>query len=86
MEDGAFMDSWSPVCANYPLLIKLAGRIATVISTTASVESDFSVVKYVKNPSKSSLSNFSLQGLMAARDLAPVSKLAGSFPLQVRAS
>jgi hypothetical protein len=59
-----------------PALVIFCGGLGTVISTMATVESDFSIVKYVKYSSKYSLHDYSLQGLMAMRDVGEVARTA----------
>jgi hypothetical protein len=60
-----YVQAWELVAKDYPDLGRVCGGFATVMSTSATVESDFSFVKLVKNLSKNSLSNLSVQGLMA---------------------
>jgi hypothetical protein len=66
------------VAKGYLNLARACGGIARVMSPSATVESDFSVVKFVKDLPKNSLSNISLQCLMVMRDLVVVARLAGS--------
>jgi hypothetical protein len=58
-------------------MARACGGIATVMSTSATAESYFSVAKFVKKPQKNFLSNLSLQGLTVVRDLGVVARLDG---------
>jgi hypothetical protein len=59
---GSLAASWRPVYTIFPALVICCDGLGTVMSTTATVVSDFSIVKYVKDSSKYSLHNYSLQG------------------------
>jgi hypothetical protein len=43
------------------------GGLATVFLGTATVESDFSVLKYAKNDYRTALTDFSLEGILHAK-------------------
>jgi hypothetical protein len=50
-----------------PLLFDFFGTLATVFPGTATVESDFSILKWTKNSSSTRTSDFSLEGKLHAR-------------------
>ena len=59
-----FKDSWSCCSSRFPILRDFCGGLATVFPGTATVESDFSIVKYVKNDFRTALTDFSLEGIL----------------------
>ena len=62
-----FERCWASVAARVPLLYDFFGGLATVFPGTATVESDFSDVKWTKDEYSHSLSDFSLESKLHAR-------------------
>ena len=55
--------------SEYPDLCEFAGGLASIFPNTASVESDFSVLKWEKDEFRHSLSDFSLEGILQCRQM-----------------
>ncbi|KAI9911995.1 hypothetical protein PsorP6_009574 [Peronosclerospora sorghi] len=62
----SFEEGWSLTGGRFSVLQEFCGGLASVFPGTTSVESDFSIVKYVKNDFWSSLTDFSLEGTLHA--------------------
>jgi hypothetical protein len=63
----SFEDSWSPLIAReYDDLRIFCGVIASVMPRTATVESDFSIINWTKDPSSQRLTDFSLEAILIA--------------------
>ncbi|CAM6007504.1 unnamed protein product [Sphagnum balticum] len=62
-----FNEAWDCLKGRFMQLRQLCGGLATVFSNTISIESDFSIVKWEKNDSRSSLTNLSFTGIMHAK-------------------
>ncbi|KAF4045730.1 hypothetical protein GN244_ATG01902 [Phytophthora infestans] len=60
-------DAWNKVDGKFAALKRFAGGLATTFPGTSTVESDFSILKWEKPPSKSRLTNFSLEGVLHAK-------------------
>ncbi|ETK92932.1 hypothetical protein L915_03815 [Phytophthora nicotianae] len=65
-----FEDAWNNADGKFPILKRFAGGLATTFPGTSTVESDFSILKWEKPPSKSRLTSFSLEGLLHAKQFA----------------
>ncbi|ETN13044.1 hypothetical protein PPTG_07990 [Phytophthora nicotianae INRA-310] len=65
-----FEDAWNNADGKSPILKRFAGGLATTFPGTSTVESDFSILKWEKPPSKSRLTSFSLEGLLHAKQFA----------------
>ena len=61
-ENTMTFNSWNGL--NYPLLKMYCGGLSTVFLGTANVESDFSIVNFEKSDYRTSLSDFSLEGIL----------------------
>jgi hypothetical protein len=64
-----FKDGWSLTGCRFTQLRDFCGGLATVFPGTATVASDFSIVKYVKNDFRTSLTDFSLEVIFHASKL-----------------
>ena len=62
-----FQDDWSYTGGRFLMLWDFSDGSATVFPGTATVESDFSIVKYVNNDFRISLTDFSLEGILHAK-------------------
>ncbi|ETM30588.1 hypothetical protein L914_21736 [Phytophthora nicotianae] len=65
-----FEDAWNNADGKFPILKRFAGGLATTFPGTSTVESDYSILKWEKPPSKSRLTSFSLEGLLHAKQFA----------------
>ena len=61
-----FKDGWSYTGGHFPVLREFCGGLATVFPGTATVESDFSIVKYAMNDFRTSLKDLLLEGILHA--------------------
>jgi hypothetical protein len=61
-----FNEVWDCLKGRFMQQRQLCGGLTTVFSNTTSVESDFSIVKWEKNDSRSSLMSLSFAGIMHA--------------------
>jgi hypothetical protein len=71
----SFADSWKPVNRCYKLVQSFAGGLATVFPGTSTVESDFSVMSCAFSENRLSLTEFSLEGVLQAKQHKRLSKL-----------
>jgi hypothetical protein len=63
-EKTLFNKAWDCLKGRFMQLRQLCGGLATTFPNTMSVESDFSIVKWEKNDSRSSLTSLSLASIM----------------------
>ena len=61
-----FKDGQQYTGGRFNVLRDFCGGLATVFTGTATVESDFYIVKYVKNYFQTSLTEFMLEGILQA--------------------
>ena len=67
-EKGAgFNAVWKPIRGLYPNLFNFSGGFATCFASTATVESDFSLIKYEKTDQRQRLTSLSLQGILQCK-------------------
>jgi hypothetical protein len=59
-----FREGWEPFGQHFPKLRQFCAGIATVFPGTSTVESDFSVLNWEYDDFRSSLTDFSLEGVM----------------------
>jgi hypothetical protein len=62
-----FNEAWDCLKGRFMQLRQLCGGLATAFLNTTSIKSDFSIVKWEKNDSHSSLTSLSLTGIMHAK-------------------
>ncbi|KAF4029711.1 hypothetical protein GN244_ATG18548 [Phytophthora infestans] len=62
-----FEDAWNNVDGKFATLKRFAGGLTSAFPGTATVESDFSILKWEKSPLKSRLTNVSLEGVLHAK-------------------
>ena len=61
----SFLDGWRCIgSGRFQYLKEFCGGFATVFSSTATVESDFSIINYEKNSRWSALTDLSLEGIL----------------------
>lgn len=67
---------WSPLRGHdYDALRNYCGGIASVMPGTASVESDFSIINWTKDPNSQSLTDFSLEAILHCKQFGRLRKL-----------
>jgi hypothetical protein len=59
-----FEQSWSSLGSKFEHLQRFCGAIASVMLGTSSVESDFALINWTKDPNLQSLSDFSLESIL----------------------
>ncbi|GMH36905.1 hypothetical protein BSKO_04778 [Bryopsis sp. KO-2023] len=75
-ERTSFKTAWSCVpSGKFTNLRRFVGGLATVFPTTSSVESDFSIVKWEKNVTRQSLTDFSLEGVLQSKQYARLEEM-----------
>jgi len=62
-----FKECWAPLFKRFTKLHNFVGGFATVFPGTSSVESDFSQLKWSKDANSSSLTDFSLEGILHSK-------------------
>jgi hypothetical protein len=62
-----FNEAWDCLKGRFMQLCQLCGGFTTAFPNTTSVESDFSIVKWEKNDSRSNLTSLSLASIMHAK-------------------
>jgi hypothetical protein len=63
----SFYKGWRPICDRFPKLCMFAGGLASVFPGTSTVESDFSVIGCEKDVYRTSLTDFSLEGILQSK-------------------
>ena len=76
----SFKDCWNPLPASeYRELREFAGGIATVMPGTSSVEADFSLINWHKNPNSKSMTDFSLESILHSKQHTRLAALASKL-------
>lgn len=75
-----FKDAWEPTSGRFPLLQKFCGGLASAFPNTATVESDISVIGWEKDESRTDLTDFSLEGILHAKQFHALRKLSFDIP------
>ena len=70
----SFEAAWEPIQGRFPLLNDFVGGLATVFPGTSSVESDFSILKWSKDEFSMALTDFSLEGVLHAKQFSRLRK------------
>lgn len=70
-----FNDAWNSLKGRFAHLRQFCGGLATAFPNTASVESDFSIVKWEHDSSRTSLTSLSLAGIMQAKQFDLLKKI-----------
>jgi hypothetical protein len=73
--DTTFEEGWELLGSQYPRLCQFCGDFATAFRNTATVESDFSVMGLEKASYWRSLTDFSLEGVLHAKQYEPLQRL-----------
>ena len=74
----SFKDSWSPLGKEYDALKEFCGGLASVMPGTSSVESDFSLINWTRDPYSKSLSDFSLEAILHCKQYQTLENLSTS--------
>jgi hypothetical protein len=75
-----FEEAWQPLGIRFAKLRQFCGGLATVFPGTATVESDFSVLKWEYDEFRSTLSELSLEGIMQCKQFKKVVELQHNRP------
>jgi hypothetical protein len=70
-----FNDAWDSLKRRFAHLRQFCGGLATAFPNTASVESDFSIVRWEQDSSRTSLTSLSLAGIMQAKQFDLLKKI-----------
>ncbi|ETI35453.1 hypothetical protein F442_18064 [Phytophthora nicotianae P10297] len=68
----SFDQAWAVVGAEFPALMQFCGDLASTFPNTSTVESDFSIMGWEKDTYRRSLSNFSQEGILQAKQFEEV--------------
>lgn len=71
----AFEASWRPLGSEYDDLKQFCGGIASVMPGTSSVEADFSLINWTKDPHSQNLTDFSLESILHCKQYRKIQKL-----------
>ena len=75
-DQSSFEDCWSPLKGRgFDELRNYCGGIASVMPGTASVESDFSIINWTKDPNTQRLTDFSLEAILHCKQFGRMRKL-----------
>ena len=70
-----FLAAWNKIPGRFLYLRSFCGGLGTVFPGTSTVESDFSIVKWEKDDCRVSLSDFSLEGILQAKQYKKIQKM-----------
>ncbi|MEL7520150.1 MAG: hypothetical protein AAGJ80_00800 [Cyanobacteria bacterium J06553_1] len=71
----SFKECWSPLGESADMLRLFCGGIASVMPGTSSVETDFSLINWHKDPNSKSLTDFSLESILHCTQYARLNRL-----------
>ena len=60
----SFKECWTPLRKDYDALKEFCGSLARVMPGTSSVESDFLLINWTRDPYLKSLTDFSLEAIL----------------------
>jgi thioredoxin-related protein len=60
----SFKEGWSPLGKDYDALKEFCGNLAGVMPGTSSMESDFLLINWTRDPYSNSLTDFSLEAIL----------------------
>ena len=63
----SFIHGWRPFIDQFPALCAFTGGLVSVFPGTSTVEADFSIIGWGKNDYRTSLTNFSLEGILHSK-------------------
>ena len=70
-----FRKAWEPFTGRFKKLIKFCGGLTTVFPGTATVEADFSILRWERDDYRTGLSYLSLEGTLQAKQISALEKL-----------
>jgi hypothetical protein len=71
----SFQKAWKPLKGRFKELREYCAGVATVMPGTSSVESDFSLINWTRDPNSASLTDFSLDAILHCKQYAKLQKL-----------
>ncbi|ETN11247.1 hypothetical protein F442_05618 [Phytophthora nicotianae P10297] len=71
-----FKKCWDDIYTRFPALANFCSGIASAFPNTATVESDFSMIGVLKNDYRTSLTDFSLEGILHCKQYSQLAALA----------
>lgn len=63
------------VAGRYGVFVEFIGGLALIFPITSVVESDFSILKYEKDPYRVSMTDFTLQSILHCKQLATITAI-----------
>jgi hypothetical protein len=73
-----FKSAWSlPILKNYSALEEFAGGLAVAFPTTATVESDFSILRWEMNDGRQNASSLSIEGIFQCKSFTKIEEMIG---------
>ena len=77
--DASFEECWSPLANKYNELKNFCGGVASVMPGTSSVESDFSLINWVKDPNSQQLTDFLLESILHCKQYNRIQNIIGEW-------
>ena len=74
-DETAFTEGWMVTGGRFKYLRTFCGELASAFPNTATVESDFSVLGWEKDVYRTSLTDFSLEGILYCKQLSELRTL-----------
>jgi hypothetical protein len=71
-----YHDTWVSLQSQFPKLCEISSGLATIYPGTTRVESDFSILGWERDEYRSALMNFSLEGIMHAKQFMALQSIA----------
>jgi hypothetical protein len=81
-EDSDFGKAWRPLGNRFPYMLRFVAGLANVMPGTTTVEVDFSTINYEKDDHCSTLTSFSLEGILHSRQLEKLRQTFNEMALQ----
>ncbi|CAK9217543.1 unnamed protein product [Sphagnum troendelagicum] len=81
-EDSDFGKAWRPLGNRFPYMLRFAAGLASVMFGTSTVEVDFLTINYEKDDHHSTLTSFSLEGILHLRQLEKLRQTFNEMALQ----
>ena len=74
-EEKTFDKIWNQLSDSYPMLVQFAGGFHSIFPGTPTVEGDFRNINIEKNENRQSLSTFTLEGILHAKQRNDLAKI-----------
>jgi len=81
-EDSDFGKAWRPLGNRFPYMLRFVAGLANVMPGTTTVEADFSTINYEKDDHCSTLTSFSLEGILHSKQLEKLRQTFNEMALQ----